>query len=373
MRGALSWLETGLGVVLVLFVFLDFFLTVLYARIGSGIMSQWLGGAIWRVFRAMSMRLGSKKDGFLAYCGPVILILLVAAWGVGLTLGSALIIHPQLGVAVFSTDGPTATDFGSAVFAAASSLSIVGSSDFAPKTRLFDWLFFTNSLAGMSVMFLTTTYVLQVYSALQSRNAFALKVYLSTRQLNDAAQLLAGAGPRGRFEVGYAMLGEMAGELVHVKESHHFYPLVFYFRFKKAFYSASQFVVTLLDAVTLLDSALNDDEYTWLKQSGAVSQLQQGCEMLVEMLNGTFVAPGQDSTSSPPDARMLARWSHRYRRALDVMRAAGIRTVADEHAGFARYIALRSKWNAKVTRLCEFGAYQLSELMPVEYELEPQN
>lgn len=366
----LRWLETLVGTALLFFVFLDFFLTVLYARIGSGIMSQWLGNRTWRAFHAIARFLDRKKDAFLSYCGPAILILLVIAWGMGLTLGTALIIHPQLGRAILATDGATPTDFGSAVFAAANSLSIVGSSNFVPKTRLFRWLFFSNSLAGMSVMFLTMTYVLQIYSALQARNAFALKVYLGTRQKNDAAEIIVGAGPRGHFERGYVTFSEMAGELVHVKESHHFYPLVFYFRFTKAFYSVSQFVVTLFDAVTLVQSTLNDHEYAWLKESGAVSQLWDGSQMLIEMLNGTFVAPGVDRSSPPPDAATLARWRHRYSRALETIRAAGIRTIADEEAGVARYIALRSKWNSEVTTLAEFGAYEMSELMPVEYECE---
>lgn len=226
----------------------------------------------WQAFRWATRPIRKRRGLVLSYCGPIILVLLVLVWGFGLTLGSALIIHPRLGKSVLATDGPTSTDFGTAMFVGGSSLAIVGSSDFVPKTRAYRWFFFGNSLMGMSVMFLTTTYVLQVYTALQNRNALALKVHLGARKQADAAELVVGLGPRGKFEIGYSTLAEMAGELTHVKESHHFYPVVFYFRFETSLYSVSRLTLLVFDTVSLLKTALQDETYAWLKESCAVSQ-----------------------------------------------------------------------------------------------------
>ena len=83
-----------------------------------------------------------------------------AVWSLGLTLGAALVIHPALGTGVRSSnDGPTPTNFVTALAAAGNSLSVVGSSEFAPRTAPYRLLYLFNSLAGMSALSLTLTYL----------------------------------------------------------------------------------------------------------------------------------------------------------------------------------------------------------------------
>jgi hypothetical protein len=80
-----------------------------------------------------------------------------------------------------------------------SSIAIVGASDFtshASPTRL---LFLLNSLIGVSVMSLTLSYVMQVYTALQRRNVMAMNIHLLSACTGDAAELLARPGPQGQF------------------------------------------------------------------------------------------------------------------------------------------------------------------------------
>jgi hypothetical protein len=52
----------------------------------------------------------------------------------GLTVGAALIIRPELGDAIRPSSGDTPTDFVTALLVAGNSLSIVGSGDHAPHT-----------------------------------------------------------------------------------------------------------------------------------------------------------------------------------------------------------------------------------------------
>ena len=51
---ALRWVEPILGVPLMLVVLADVFLTVLYARMGTAILSERLGRPIWLAFRGAS-------------------------------------------------------------------------------------------------------------------------------------------------------------------------------------------------------------------------------------------------------------------------------------------------------------------------------
>ncbi len=102
-----------------------------------------------------------------------------------------------------------------------------------------------NSLIGMSVMSLVLTYVMQIYNALRSRNALGLAIQTLSNETGDAAELIAGLGPQGQFNSGYNNLSTLASNACAVKESHHFYPLLFYFRFTEPYYSVSKTATVL--------------------------------------------------------------------------------------------------------------------------------
>ncbi len=98
-------LEQALGVVLILVILLDIFLTVLYARMGTSIIGSRFGRLIWAFFHHLARVCGSRRGAVLSYCGPVILVLLVGLWAFGLTLGAAFIMHPALGTSIRASQG----------------------------------------------------------------------------------------------------------------------------------------------------------------------------------------------------------------------------------------------------------------------------
>ena len=291
-----GWLEQALGVFLVVLVLADVILTVLYARAGTGIIGIRLARVTWAAFRAATGALGPRGGDVLTFCGPVILVLLVAGWALVLTLGAALVMHPLLGTAITAQSGGTPTDFVAAMYAGGSSMAIVGSSDFAPQTSWARILYLFNSLVGMSVVSLTLTYTMQVYAALQRRNALGLKLHLLTGETGDAAELVARLGPRGQFSAGYSDVAEFGSGMAETKEAHHFYPMLFYFRFRQPFYSVSRSALVALDAVTLIRSALDDQRHGWLKESAAVEQLWRASLVLVTTLEETFPLGGAASS-----------------------------------------------------------------------------
>src|SRR3954453_6458079 len=206
-------LEQGLGILLVLIILLDIFLTVLYARIGTSIIGSRVGRLIWASFVKASKGSGSGQGAVLSVCGPCSLVLLVGIWALGLTLGAALIMHPELGTSIRATNGETPTDLVTAIYAGGTSMAIVGASNFTPHTSPTRLLFLFNSLIGMSVMSLTLTYLMQVYTALQRRNVLAMNIHFLSGCTGDAAELLARLGPQGQFSGGYTNLAELGVEM----------------------------------------------------------------------------------------------------------------------------------------------------------------
>src|SRR5437764_2524697 len=300
-------LEHIAGVLLVLFILADVFLTVLYARIGTGIISDHVAKWTWPLFRSVSKLAGGRRGTVLSFCGPVILVVILFVWMIGLTCGMALIIHPKLGTSVVMTGGATPTDFATAVYLSGTAISTVGTSNFAPATSAMRLFFVANSLIGISVLTLSLTYILQIYSALRERNTLGLKLHVLTRETGDAAELVAGLGPEGDFHSGYTLLIEAAAELTALKEAHHFYPVLFYFRFRQPFYSVSHSARLVLDAVTLIWTAIDQERYRWLSKSAAVSQLHDAALLTMKTLEEAFVPGGKPSPDQGVDRGQVKR------------------------------------------------------------------
>ena len=329
----------------------DIFLTVLYARAGTSILGKQVCRAIWWGFRQISEPFGRRRGEVLSFCGPAILVGLVLSWSIALALGAALIIHPHLGSEIRLSSGKTPTDFMSALYAGGTSLSFVGSSDFKPQSPGSQAFYLFNSLVGMSVMSVVLTYVMQIYSALKHKNTLGLGLYTLAGNTGDAAELVAGLGPRGQFQAGFTNLSNLASEVMSVKEAHHFYPVLFYFRFPEPYYSVSQSTTMLLDTASLIKSGIDDDEYGWLKESAVVAQCWHSSVFLVRMLEEVYLPGHAAKGRVKVDSATRERWRTRYFAALERFRQAGIKTIADPSGGFEIYVALRERWDANIARL----------------------
>lgn len=366
-----GWLEQLLGAAVLLAVLLDVFLHVLYARLGAGIFSYHVAHAVWRLFHGASKLFARWRVTILTYCGPAVLVALIVTWALGLTLGTALIIHPALGTGVVATDGQTTGDFLSALYAGGASVAIVGSSQFAPRTDAYRLLFLINSLVGLSVLSLTLMYLMQVYSALHRRNTLGLHVHLASAQTGDAAEMLAHLMPRGQVEGGYANLSTLGEHLVAAEEGHHFYPVLFYFRFHEPYYAVSRFTLVSLDLATLIATALDDETLGWLKATSAVIQIRQASDLLATTLADTFLERGAPRDESLPEREVVDRWRRRYLDALLRLRRAGIATAVDVRAGADAYVAARARWDRHVSALAPVMGYSVEQIDPASHRARP--
>jgi hypothetical protein len=189
-----------------------------------------------------------------------------------------------------------------------------------------------------------------------------------SNQTGDASELVARLFPRDQLSSGYNNLTEIAGEIAATKEAHHFYPVLFYFRFRDAFYSVSRITFLSLDAVSLIRSSLADDNAAWLKESATVQQLWCVSLMLISTLDRCFLHadPERAKATVAPNCDL---WRARYRLARKRLIAAGISVLADEEAGAELYVDLRSKWEPLLTALAPALAYTFEEIDPVSFEL----
>lgn len=354
-----STLELSGGAVLMAAALLDVFVTVLYARAGTGILSPLVTRGVWRLFRVVARAFGGRGGLVLSFCGPGVVVSLVFFWAFVLTLGAALIFHPFLGSGITAENGPTPEGFVTALFVAANSMSIVGSSGFSPRTSGLRLLFLWNSLVGTSVISLTLSYLLQIYTALQRRNVAGLHLYLYSGKTGDAAEVVRGMAPGGSDGSASSALSDLGSNIAELKETHHFYPVLAYFRFPEPFYGVSYITRMSLDCASLIRSGLDPGRYGSLQESGAVAEIWNGSLLLLDTVQHALGASSGERRRSA-----AAEWRGRYYDAVRRFQKAGIATPADLETGAERYAQLRGQWDDRVRWMGSRMLYAPEEVAP---------
>lgn len=365
--------EQVAGTALMAFVLADVFLTVLYARLGSqgasrlgaGVIGIHIARGIRRLFLAAPNRM-PHRDGLLSFCGPASVLLMFIAWSWGLAIGAALVLHPHLGDSIRTSQEPTPSDFVSALYAAGTSLAVTGSSDFNPATRGMRLLYLMNSIAGTSVFTFGVSYLMQIYTALKLRNSLALEVELASAKKGDAAELIAALAPNGDWSIGANTLAAFGARLVELKEAHHFYPLLFYFRAANVCFASSRLLLVALDTVTLVRSAVREDIGTRIAAGASMQQLWRGGILMADTLEGTFLRR-PDPPEYHVDGEMEERWRARYFAGRERLRLAGIALREDAEEGARRYLALRREWQRHIEDLGGYMGFRPEEVDPALY------
>ena len=330
----------------------DIFLTVLYARAGTGLLAPHWNRCVWLMVSGVAKMAGRYRSAVLSFAGPLIVIALIAFWALGLTLAAAFIVRPELGTTIRPSSGETPTDLVTALLVAGNSLSIVGGGDYAPHSSGTRLLFLVNSLIGASVLSLVLSYLVQVYSALHERNAFALTIDLMTGETGDAAKMLTRLSQGGDFSDATSTLDNLVRPLAMIKEAHHFYPLLFYFRFNDPRYAVTRFVFILLDLATLIETGLDPKRHRAFICPSPVDALHRCAALLLETLD-QHLAAGNRATALT-ETRPC---EERYETAAATLRAAGIEPLLNHRS----YADRRGEWEPSLARVGQALGYTVEE------------
>jgi hypothetical protein len=88
------------------------------------------------------------------------------------------------------------------------------------------------------------------------------------------------------------------------------------------------------------------------------------------MLEDVFLHGRSAQPQSPADAPSRERWRKRYTAALERMRQAGIKTIADPATGFETYVSLRERWDGHIARLRASMLYDADDIDEATYRPE---
>jgi len=316
----MGWLAQVIGMGLVLLAIADIYMTVLYPRGDKGIVSLPLSRGLWQLFRLIARATPKNRNSILSYMGPTLMVVTIVVWILLYLIGFALIYWPALGSEIQMESGETPTDFLAAIYYSGFTFSTLGTGDITPQTNTYRLLMILQALLGFSTLTMTLTYLESVYSQLIQRNVFALNLHQRTARTADAAEMLARFGSSGSFDSSvHQNLTNMTKDLLNILESHHSYPALGYFRMTEVYYALAQMTWVVMDTVTLIRSALNEENYRSLVHSSSVTELEEGGMQFLMELSNSFI-PRHPILASGAEQM----WRERYDHAVQRLETAGI-------------------------------------------------
>ena len=340
-----------LGVLLLFAVAQDVFQTVLFPASGRGVLRKPLESAVWRAFRRAALwTRGRTQRSVLAYCGPAQIAVLLAVWFLVLVVGWALIYQPALGSGINASSGRTDTGWATACYYSGFLITTLGTGDYVPTTPLWRILSIVDTASGFVTISMIITYFLNVYSNLTTRNAFALGVYHRTAQTDDAARFVANLVGDADLPDARSYVSDTASMLREVLQSHLSYPVLRYFHYRKTYYALPRMLLTLLDARSLVGSAIDQRRYAGIAASSALAELDQAADALLAEL-----IPREPATAITAEDR--ERWAKRFGNAVRVLRRSSI-GVDDSGEALRRYVEDRSTWEPRLRHLARVTLYR---------------
>src|SRR5688572_1304412 len=94
------WVLQAAGGLLLLFILFDICYTVLYARIGTGILSHRIARFTWWILFRFARLFSKHRQSLMSIGGPAILIVTMIVWITLMVIGSAMVVYPALGKSI---------------------------------------------------------------------------------------------------------------------------------------------------------------------------------------------------------------------------------------------------------------------------------
>lgn len=288
----------AIGLALLLLLGVDVFQTVFHPQAHGGPVSTRLTRVVWRGMLLVGNRLaGRRRDDFLAAAGPLLAVLTLLAWGLGLVVGYAFIYRDAIDLLQSSTGMDSA--WGSAFYYSGYVASTLGLGDLVATSDWLRMVTVLQALTGFMLISVAVSYILALYRAEGEAESCAM----------DLAAFFAGR-PRSPAWSGDADLDRLdrwaegqGRRFTSVMTAYSQYPILHYFRPP----NHEQSLVVQLSSVLDLVEALEEDERIDLPSYPSLRAFREAVMFYLHGLSTTFTAAGteEDDDLSVGDERRL--------------------------------------------------------------------
>ncbi len=292
------------GVALIVIVLLDVFQTVVLPRRTGSILrlSPHLIGLLWPIWQRIGLRLQPawRREDFLGTFAPFAIVLLLVSWFITLTIGFGLTVHT-----LNDEFQPPIHDFETALYVAGTSLLTIGFGDFvaiAPPGRL---LMLIAGAVGLTVVALVIALTFNLYASFGRREVLVLLLDARAGVPPSGVTLLE---TYGRYQIPddlASTFDQFELWTAEMLDSHLAYPILPYFRSSHDGQSWVSALGAVLDAATLLSTAVRHDPHqasdpTRRVRARAEMFYSIGCHAIVDLTHYRWFRPRFDRTNQGP-------------------------------------------------------------------------
>jgi hypothetical protein len=299
-----QWWLVVPGILVIVVVFYDAFVTTVSAVSAGGPVTQRLGTALWRVLRRLAR---SPRSPLLAAAGPLVVFCMLLTWLLGLWAGWTLVFSAEATAVVHGDTGEPA-DAWTRVYYTGYTLYTLGLGDIEPRGAAWRVLTSAATLNGFVLLSMTVTYLIPLVMALSERRQHGMVLYGLGPRAHDL--LLASWDGRSFSELS-PHLRDWSHRVALTAQKYLSYPVLHFFHSPSRRAGIEPGLAALDEALLLLERGVAEEA----RPSEVVLRpLRTSFDRLEEVVT-TFVGV-RETTPPPPDLASL--------------RSAGIPTVADE-------------------------------------------
>ena len=254
----MRWIALPVGIVLVAWTLLDVFRTLVMPRAARGRvrLSRILFRTMWRPWRWIGVRRKTvqARERVLATAAPFFFFVLLVGWVSLALLGYALILWSP---AFVDGIGPGGDSFGNALYVSGTSLFTLGSvGGVTGSTRA---IVVAEGATGLGLFAVVIAYLPVLYQAFNRREVGVLLLDARAGSPPSGPELLHRMGSAGVASSLHGLFAEWERWVADVLESHMSYPLLTLFRSPHDNTSWVTSLGSVLDAATLLLTAVEDE------------------------------------------------------------------------------------------------------------------
>jgi len=206
----------------------------------------------WRPWRLLArvMPAGRRRETFLSFFGPLSLLMLLATWALGLTLGFASL---QWGMGSHvAVTGREATTFWDVLYMSGSTFFTLGLGDVLPKSAGAKVLTIAECALGIGFLGLIIGYLPVIYQSFSDRERTIALLDSRAGSPPTAFEVLRRAIRANNAPEVVSLLREFEGWAAEILESHISYPVLCLYRSQHDNQSWLAALVTILDVSSLV-------------------------------------------------------------------------------------------------------------------------
>jgi len=206
----------------------------------------------WRPWRllANAMPRGRRRETFLSFFGPLSLLMLLATWAVGLTLGFGLL---QWGMGAHETvTGREITTFWDVLYMSGSTFFTLGLGDVLPKTAGAKFFTIVECALGIGFLGLIIGYLPVIYQSFSERERTIAFLDSRAGSPPTAFEVLRRAARSNNVQEVVSILQQFESWAADILESHISYPVLCMYRSQHDNQSWLAALMTILDVSALV-------------------------------------------------------------------------------------------------------------------------